>query len=240
MTDENGRRGGAGPSDSGPSDSEAAEAARALTRDLDSGFAEVVRQHRDLLYSVARSFVRDSADAEDLAAEVLLRAYRALCGYSTERIEALAVRPWLLTILRNTARNRARDVARRPGPPSAFEPVDDPSPEPGPAEQAERGELQRMLGTALGELPEVQQTAVVLRHVQGLRTSEVAQVLGCKEGTAKSHISRGLVRLRTLLGDEHPATTDPDPARPPGPDPVHPLGLAQTTRMAAPLGGRTR
>ncbi len=47
---------------------------------------------------------------------------------SAARIGELAVRPWLLTILRNTARNAARDAARRPGPPPAFEPA--PMPEP--------------------------------------------------------------------------------------------------------------
>lgn len=190
-----------------------------LARDLDRGFAEVVRRHRDLLYSVSRTFTPSPADAEDLAAEALLRAYRALCGYSAQRIEALAVRPWLLTILRNTARNRARDAARRPAPPPRFEPVgDDPSHEPGPAEQAERGDLQRTLRAALATLPEVQRTAVVLRHVQGLPTSEVAHVLGCKEGTAKSHVSRGLARLRDVLGDQ----AEPVP-RAPGPlVPAHP------------------
>ena len=46
--------------------------------------------------------------AEDLAADTLLRAYRALQGYSAQRIRDLSVRPWLMTILRNSARNRAR------------------------------------------------------------------------------------------------------------------------------------
>ncbi|BBG02604.1 MULTISPECIES: RNA polymerase sigma factor [Pseudonocardia] len=186
----------------------------ALAADLDAGFGELVDAHRDLLFSVARSFVRTPADAEDLAADALLRAYRALCGYSTERIRGLRVRPWLLVILRNTARNRARDAARRPAPPPRHDPFDaalpeDRSIEPDPAEQAERGELQRALGTALGELSEAQRTAVVLRHVHGLPTSEVAQVLGCAEGTAKSHVSRGLTALRTVLAA--PAAPRPRP-----------------------------
>lgn len=179
-------------------DERTGEVALALARDLDTGFAVLVATHRDLLYSVARSF---TADAEDLAADALLRAYRALRGYPAERVEALAVRPWLLAILRNTARNRARDAARRPEPPPSFEPVEDPSTEPGPAERAETGELQRRLGAALADLPEPQRTAVVLRHVQGLPVSEIAAVLGCAEGTTKSHVSRGLARLRTALAE---------------------------------------
>jgi RNA polymerase sigma-70 factor (ECF subfamily) len=172
----------------------------ALAADLDAGFAEVVRVHGDVLYSVARALAPRPADAEDLAAEALLRGYRALRGYDAGRIAELAVRPWLLTILRNTARNAARDAARRLGPPPAFEPVDEPvDGRAGPAELAERAGTSRELGAALAELPEVQRSAVVLRHVVGLPTSEVAHVLGCKDGTAKSHVSRGLQRLRVLL-----------------------------------------
>jgi RNA polymerase sigma-70 factor (ECF subfamily) len=43
--------------------------------------------------------------------------------------------------------------------------------------------------------------AVVLRHVEDLPIREIAQILGCREGTAKSHVSRGLTRLRSLLAD---------------------------------------
>lgn len=175
----------------------------ALARDLDAGFADLVRAHGDVVHSVARALTARPSDAEDLAADALLRAYRALRGYDADRIAALAVRPWLLTILRNAARNAARDAGRRPAPPPAFEPADEPTTEAGPADLAEHADTRRELGAALAGLPEVQRTAVVLRHVVGLPTGEVADVLGCKEGTAKSHISRGLARLRTLLVDDH-------------------------------------
>ncbi|WP_433285993.1 RNA polymerase sigma factor [Pseudonocardia sp. CA-142604] len=183
---------------------------RDLVADLDAGFAELVRMHGDLVFSVAHNLTRGTADAEDLAADTLLRAYRALRGYSAQRIRDLSVRPWLMTILRNAARNRARDAARRPAPPPMSEPRDASDSAAGPAEQAERAETRRELGSALAELPEVQRTAVVLRHVVGLPTGEVAQVLGCKDGTAKSHISRGLQRLRALLTE---TMTVPGPRR---------------------------
>jgi len=46
-----------------------------------------------------------------------------------------------------------------------------------------------------------ERTAVVLRHVTDLPLTEVAEVLGCPVGTAKSHVSRGLARLRTLIDE---------------------------------------
>lgn len=176
-------------------DPDAALAAH-LAADLDGGFAVLMQRHRAVVWSVARQFVRDPADAEDLAADAFLRAYRALRTYEAARLETLRVRPWLLAILRNTARNAARDRSRRPGPPPSYETVEEPAAGPGVEAQAESSQLQRELGAMLARLPEVQRTAVVLRHVVGLGTGEVAEVLGVAEGTAKSHVSRGLARLR--------------------------------------------
>jgi RNA polymerase sigma-70 factor (ECF subfamily) len=62
----------------------------------------------------------------------------------------------------------------------------------------QRSETQRELDALLTKLPEDHRIAVVLRHVVGLPTHEIAEVLGRKEGTVKSHISRGLARLREL------------------------------------------
>lgn len=186
---------------------EAAEALRlALVADLDSGFAEVVRSYERIVYSVALRLTGRPAEAEDLAAEAFLRAYRALRGYDEARIRSLRLRPWLLTIVRNTARNRARDASRRPAPPPVVEPVEEPAAGPSVEQQVEQHDLQRQLGALLSLLPDAQRLAVVLRHVVGLPTAEVAEVLGCPEGTAKSHVYRGLQRLRALL------SVDGDPA----------------------------
>ncbi|MGH3515399.1 MAG: RNA polymerase sigma factor [Pseudonocardiaceae bacterium] len=171
----------------------------ALVADLDSGFADVVRTHERVVYSVALRLSSRPADAEDLAAEAFLRAYQALRGYHSDRIASLRLRPWLLTIVRNTARNVARDAARRPDLPPAFEPAEQPACGASVEQQVERDDVARELGAVLAQLPEAQRVAVVLRHVVGLPTSEVAEVLGCPDGTAKSHISRGLHRLRALL-----------------------------------------
>jgi RNA polymerase sigma factor (sigma-70 family) len=172
---------------------------RALLADLDAGFADVVYTHEQVVYAVALRLTRIPADAEDLAAEAFLRAYRALRGYDAPRIQALRLRPWLLTILRNTARNAMRDARRQPAPPPVFEPVEEAFGGPSVEQHLEQQQLQDALGELLAELSEIQRTAVVLRHVVGLPTAEVAEVLGCPVGTAKSHISRGLARLREML-----------------------------------------
>ena len=90
---------------------------RGLIVDLDTGFGEVGRVHERVVHSVALRLSTTRADAEDVAAETFLRAYRALLRYDAGRVRTLRIRPGLLTILRNTARNAARDAGRRPGPP---------------------------------------------------------------------------------------------------------------------------
>ncbi|WP_344976342.1 RNA polymerase sigma factor [Salinactinospora qingdaonensis] len=172
--------------------------AAALAADLDAGFVELFGVYRHVVFSTALRVSGRWADAEDLAAEAFLRAYRALSGYAPERIAGLRLKPWLLTILLNEWRNRRRAADRSP-PPAPLENVPEPQEQAEGAERlAERHETSRELAALLAQLPERQRLAVVLRHVAELSTAEVADVLGCPEGTAKSHVSRGLRRLREL------------------------------------------
>lgn len=187
-------------------DPDAERVVAALDRDLDDGFAELVRTYQGLLYAVALRTTGHRADAEDLAAEALLRAYRSLADHladhdhGTAWLRSLAPRPWLLTIVVNTRRNQVRDAARRPRTDGASLP-EEPVPGPSVEERAEHTEVAEQLAALLARLPETQRTAVVLRHVTDLPLTEVADVLGCPVGTAKSHVSRGLARLRTLADE---------------------------------------
>lgn len=177
----------------------ASEALRdALVADLDAGFTQVFRAYERIVYSVAVRMTDDRAEAEDVAAEAFLRGYRALRDYDEARIRSLRLVPWLVTITRNAARNRARDAARRPARGPADEPLDPPDTAPGVERRVEQSDAHHELELLVSQLPDAQRLAVVLRHVVGLSTAEVADALGCPEGTAKSHLSRGLERLRTI------------------------------------------
>lgn len=170
----------------------------ALVADLDVGFVELFNVHRKAVFSTALRVCGRWAEAQDLTAETFLRAYRALTDYDTARITALQPRPWLLTITLNLWRNAQRDASRRPATTEL-----DGAPEPTDERQDVEGsvlrnETARELSDLLGQLPEEQRIAVVLRHVVDLPIAEIAEVLGRPEGTVKSHISRGLRRLREL------------------------------------------
>jgi len=177
-----------------------------LALDLDEGFVALVRTYESLVYSVALRTCDSPDDAEDLAAETFTRAYRALRDFPAGRIRALRPRAWLATIVLNAGRNHRRDQSRRPQTvpmTEAAEPTGRAG-EGGPADDwVNRDDDERRLAALLAALPDIQRTAVMLRHIGQLSIGEVAEVLRCPEGTAKSHISRGLHRLRSMQGAEH-------------------------------------
>ena len=79
-----------------------------IASDLDGSFEELVRTFQDRLYSYALRLTARREDAEEVAQDALVKAYRALATYPPERIRGLALRPWLYRITLNTARNRFR------------------------------------------------------------------------------------------------------------------------------------
>lgn len=169
-----------------------------LVADLDAGFVALVRSLESSLYSVALRLCAAPPDAEDLCAETFTRAYRALRSYPPDRVLDLRPRAWLMTILLNGWRNSVRDRSRRPRTVplvAADDLVDTTS---GAAEKAEARETAAELAEMVRRLPEAQRTAVVLRHLGDLSIAEIAEVLGCAEGTAKSHVSRALGQLRSM------------------------------------------
>jgi RNA polymerase sigma factor (sigma-70 family) len=173
-----------------------------LARDLDGSFEELVVTHQRLVFGLALRVVGDRADAEEVAQDTFARAYQALAGYQTERVAAMRLRPWLATIALNLARNRLR---RRPPPARPLEGGDGQPPAVAapagaePAVVAERGQENAFWAELLATLPRGHREAVVLRHVEGLPYTEVAEVLGRPVGTVKTHVHRGVRQLRVAL-----------------------------------------
>jgi len=176
-----------------------------LARDLDGSFEALVRSHVDRCFAIALRVLGDPHDAEEVAQDALVRAYRALAGYPPERIRALRLRAWLATIVVNLCRNRVRRHALPTTPLAPLveigaEPPADPASDP-PSLVARAAERER-LGRLLAALPERYRIPIVLRHVDDLSYAELAEVLGRPEGTLKAQVSRGLAMLRAAAGTE--------------------------------------
>lgn len=178
------------------------ETADLLAADLADGFTELVRLHASAVHAFLLRISGSPTVADDLGQDTFLKAYTALRGYPPERRRALRPRAWLLVIAANTWRNHVRTAARHP---VAAAPVEEScvalsDGSPGPEERAANALDRDVLTTALLELPEQQRIAVVLRHVIGMSYAEAAQVLDCPVGTVKAQVSRGLARLREVVG----------------------------------------
>jgi RNA polymerase sigma-70 factor (ECF subfamily) len=173
-----------------------------LARDLDGSFEALVVVHQRLVFGLALRVVGDRADAEEVAQDTFVRAYRALAGYEAERVAAMRLRPWLARIALNLARNRLR---RRPPPARPLEDGDGQAVAVAapaaaqPDQLAERRQEWELLAELLAGLPRGWREAVVLRHVEGLPYAEVAEVLGRPVGTVKTHVHRGVRQLRERL-----------------------------------------
>ncbi|MBW3556263.1 MAG: RNA polymerase sigma factor [Actinobacteria bacterium] len=170
-----------------------------MAADLDAAFPDVVRAHQDGIYSIALRLTGAPAEAEDVAQDTFVRAYRALQGYDSARRTELALRPWLARIALNVCRNRARAASRRP----RTAPFDDGVEAPAAGGDSSSGVLQDEaageLAAALALLPEPQRRSVVLHHSGELTYREVALVLGRPEGTVKADVHRGLATLRSIF-----------------------------------------
>jgi len=178
--------------------------ANRLATDVEAAFPALVAAHQDRLFTIAVRLLGDRRDAEEVAQDALVRAFRAMRDYPRERVAALQLRPWLASITVNLARNRRRRHDDRQ-PPGSLEPLLEAGFDPptnsrsGPATAADRRETQRELALALLRLTPAVRAAIVLRHVDGLSVAEAAAALGRPEGTVKAQVHRGLRELRAVL-----------------------------------------
>lgn len=162
----------------------------------EAAFATFYDLTADLVYGTARTIVRDPAMAEDVAQEVFAEIWRLAPRFDSTKGSA---RGWAATIAHRRAVDRVRsEQARRNREDRdanlVTAPFDDVS------EQVEAGDDRRDVTAALSSLSETQRTAVELAYFGGHTYREVAVLLSVAEGTAKTRIRDGLIKLRDILG----------------------------------------
>jgi RNA polymerase sigma factor (sigma-70 family) len=176
-----------------PTQEELVERAR---RGDGTAFGALVRDHEELAFRTAYLITRNAADAEDATQAALVKAFYALPRFRPEA----PLRPWLLAIVANEARNRRRGGGRREALAlrAAHElPSGDaaPSPEGRLLAAEQRAELL----AALEALGEDDRLVLSCRFLLELSEAETADVLSVRRGTVKSRTSRALERLRAQL-----------------------------------------
>lgn len=175
-------------------------------------FGELIRRHRDRLWSVALRTLGDREEAADALQDALVSAYRAAGRFEGRS----AVTTWLHRIVVNACLDLARRKAVRPAVPLPDD-LDQRLPSPAGEDPAVRGETRDALLSALATLPAEQRAALVLVDMEGYPVDEAARVLDVPVGTIKSRCARGRARLLPLVRHLRDGNRVPGPAvRPTG------------------------
>lgn len=167
--------------------------ARARTGD-ELAWEILVRQHQEPVFRLAYLLLGDPDDAKDIAQEAFIRTYQHLDQFDETR----PLRPWLMRIASNLARNRKRSLSRywrnlersarqRPPEEAALDPSD--------VEE---------LWQAVRRLKHDDQQVIYLRYFLEVSEAEMASTLEIARGTVKSRLHRALGRLRELIETEYP------------------------------------
>ncbi|WCB96158.1 ECF RNA polymerase sigma-E factor [Baekduia alba] len=163
-----------------------------------AAFGVLVERHQEIAFRTACVVCGDATDAQDAAQEALLKAYLALDRFR----DGAPFRPWLLAIVANEARNRARSTGRRTALALRAGAALDEHAAPGADVAVLAGARRGTLLAALGRLGDEHRQVLTLRYLLDLSEAECAAILRCRPGTVKSRASRALGRLRAELGEE--------------------------------------
>lgn len=171
----------------------------------------LIRQHQTAVFRLAYLLLRDVDDAEDVAQETFIRAFRNLARFDTAR----PLRPWLLEITRNQCYNWQRAWRRRWAAwqrwgtatqqhDSTLAPQSSSTHAASPHEQVQQQWQATLLWQAVRRLSDADQEIIYLRCFLELSIEESAQVLNVASGTIKSRLSRALARLREVVIRDYP------------------------------------
>lgn len=168
-----------------------------VARGDQQAFAELYDRIAGTVYGVVRHVLRDPAQSEEVAQEVLVEVWRTATRFDAERGRA---RTWILTMAHRRAIDRVRseqatrDRTDRVGQGDTARAFDE------VAEEVETSMEHEQVRDGLATLTDLQREAVELAYFQGYTYREVSELLGTPLGTIKTRIRDGLIRLRDAMG----------------------------------------
>jgi RNA polymerase sigma-70 factor (ECF subfamily) len=175
-------------------------------------FEQAVLPHLPAAHNLAHWLLRDAHDAEDIVQQSCLRAYRAF-----DRFRGADARSWLLAIVRNGCFTELRRRRGQRGQQTALESMDEEVAAPQSVTDPQAALFRQIdadaLAFAIEKLPEVYREAFVLREMEGLSYSQIAEVASVPMGTVMSRLARARQRLQESLAG-HVGQADASPASP--------------------------
>ena len=172
-----------------------------LVRRLKAGdevaFEELVEEYRERVYRVAWRILRDDEDAEDVAQEAFVKVFRNIGRFEGRS----SLYTWIYRITVNIALNKIkRDKFRRMVPLGDMI-RGDPRPHSDPGRAAISSEIAERIDEAVRLLPDKQRAVFTLKFYEELSHREIAEIVGCSEGTSKANYFHAIRKLRKLLED---------------------------------------
>lgn len=162
----------------------------------EEAYTELVTRYSEVAYRTAFLMTGSASEAEEAAQDGFLAAYRALPRFRT----GAPLRPWLLRIIANAARNRRRAAGRRSGAELRLaDTLRHGDAAPSPEAEVEAAEERAALLRAVASLDDIHREVVACRYFLDLDVAETAAVLHCAQGTVKSRLARALARLRERI-----------------------------------------
>lgn len=167
-----------------------------MQKQSDERFHELYTAHFREIYSYLAYSTESRNQAEDLAQEVFLKAYRSIHSFRGDS----DIRTWLYAIARNTL--RSHNAKKRPQLSGDEQLQQLAANDPQPEQIVTRQEHSRLLQQALFKLNETQRTIVIVRYMHGYSTRETARILACTETNVKVQLFRALRKLRKILAED--------------------------------------
>jgi len=168
-------------------------------QDDERAFGELVTRYESKVYSLAMKMLRNPEDAEDVLQETFLRAYRGLKSFKGNSTFST----WIYRITANSALMRLR---KKQLPQVSIEDSDERETPiaiadwaPGPAEQLLNQEMQRVMDEAIESLPHEFRQVFILRDVEEMSNSDVAEILDLSVAAVKSRLHRARLKVRNRL-----------------------------------------
>ena len=160
----------------------------------------LVGAHQEAVFRLAYLLLRDASDAEDVAQEAFVRAFRALGTFDPER----PLRPWLLRIASNLAHNRRRSLGRYLEALKRLYSAPEAT-STSPADTLGKRWEAETLWSAIKHLKPAEQEVVYLRYFLELSEAEMAVAMNVAPGTVKSRLHRAMGRLRLVVDEQYPS-----------------------------------
>jgi RNA polymerase sigma-70 factor (ECF subfamily) len=158
-------------------------------------FRILMQRYMKQAYNVAHRFVGDHDSAEDITQEAFVKVHAALQSYRGDS----EFSTWLHRIVVNLALTKKRSERSKMDRHVRYDDAREVASHDHHHDALVVSEQQAHVERALHELPTLQRAVVILRHLNGLSTKQVSDILHCSEGTVKTHLFRGLKKMKSKL-----------------------------------------